>query len=81
MAEIDPVTGKLILSLCEYFEVEKEEIFGADNMYYTAKKLGRSPTPQEAIMHYIESGGAERFAEKYILRGRISNKEEVEEKK
>jgi len=76
MARVDPETGKLILSLCEYLELEEEEILGCDNMYYAAQALGHEPSKNEAALHYIEHGGAKVFAEKYILEGRICPKKE-----
>ncbi|MFA5870311.1 MAG: hypothetical protein WC842_00245 [Candidatus Paceibacterota bacterium] len=81
MARTDPETGKLVLSLAEYLELEKKEILGADNMYYASQKLGRTPTREEAAEHYVTHGGAKVFGEKYILEGRLKRSEKNEDKK
>jgi hypothetical protein len=81
MAGIDPETGKLILSLSEYLKIEEDEILGADNMYYAAQDLGRTPTREEAAIHYVTHKGADVFAEKYILEGRLKCSEKNEYKK
>lgn len=44
-----------------YISAEKEDILGEKNMYYTAKKLGRTPTEDEAAHHFVSNGGAEDF--------------------
>jgi hypothetical protein len=84
MARVDPETGKLILSLAEYWELEKKEILGCDNMYYASQKLGREPSREEATLHYVDNGGAEAFAQKYILEGRLcscdDSKKELDKK-
>jgi|GEM_PF-3262691 len=80
MAVIDPETGKLVLSLSEYLELEKKEILGADNMYYTFQELGRAPTREEAAIHYVTHKGADVFAEKYILEGRLKCSEKEQKK-
>jgi len=33
---------------------EYEEAVGAENRYYTSQSLGRSPTDEEALNHYIK---------------------------
>ncbi len=42
-----------------------EEALGPENRWYAGEKLGRSPTESEAILYYIENGGAESFSKRY----------------
>ncbi len=70
--------SKKPLSLKEYQEEQKKEILGPDNEWFTGEKLGHSPTDEEAAQHYVEHGGPESFAQKYLLKNRIETSEESE---
>ena len=48
--------------LQKFIQAEINTAMGNDNMYYTGEKLHHSPTPDEAMEYFVESGGAERFA-------------------
>lgn len=48
-----------------------EEVFGADNMYYTGQKLGRAPHPFEAARHYVRHGGREDFIRRWEEQHRL----------
>lgn len=81
MKKIDPDTGKLILSLHDYLDLEEEEILGDDNMYYAGLALGHSPSREEAAEYYVEHGGASEFEKKYILEGRVRKSQEKKDEK
>ena len=48
--------------LQKFVQAEINTALGNDNMYYTGEKLRHPPTPDEAMEHFVKSGGAERFA-------------------
>lgn len=73
--------GKTPLSLKEYEELQKNEILGSDNEYFTGQELHHSPTDEEAAKHYIEHGGPEHFAENHLLKARLKQAEESKEEK
>jgi hypothetical protein len=48
-----------------YIDAELEEIFSPTNRHYAREKLGREPTDEELVWHFINHGGAENFAKKH----------------
>lgn len=60
-----------VLSLEEYQRKQKEEALSDENKYFAGEKLGHSPNPDEAVLHYANNGGAEHFAETHILKTRV----------
>lgn len=76
------MADKIVLSLKEYLARQLAEILGPDNMWFAGEKLHRSPTRNEAAMHYIEQGGARHFAEIYApVKESASESARREEKK
>ena len=57
---------RIVLSQEEYMRRQIEEMFGETNMYYVREKLGREPTKEEVEWWYIEHGGPEDFATRYV---------------
>lgn len=48
-----------------FMQEQKEEIESDFNRHVTREKFGREPTPYELAMNYIETGGAQRYAERH----------------
>ena len=69
------------IPLREYLELEKEEMLSPENRWFAGEKLGHSPTDQEAEMYYIQNGGAEGFAKRYLLKDRMNKEKEKEDGK
>lgn len=46
----------------ERMQAQIREALSATNVWLAGEILGRSPTPEEAIMHYGHNGGPEDFA-------------------
>ncbi len=46
-------------------EAQIQEILGDDNMWYAGERLGHSPNPNEAAMHFVNHGGAADFAQRW----------------
>ncbi len=44
-----------------YIALQMEEMYSADNVYYTSQELGRTPTDNEIKQHYLDSGRPNRF--------------------
>lgn len=59
-------TGKEIVPFRQYINLQINEALGPENMWYTGEEVGHPPTPQEALRHYAEAGGAEHFAQTHI---------------
>jgi len=49
------------INLAEYNKAEIEEMLGPVNRYFAGLILGRDPTKDEAIWHYIRNGGPQDF--------------------
>ena len=58
--------GRVVLSQEEYMRRQIEEMFSAENKYFAWKKLGHEPTDKEVEWWYIEHGGPEDFAKRYV---------------
>ena len=69
---------KIALSREEYIVRQIKQALGADNKYYCWQQIGHSPDENEALLYYVESGGATHFAEQYIPEEAIET-ESVEE--
>lgn len=61
------------LTLFEYLQLEKNEILGSDNMWFTGVTIGHHPTPEEAARHYVENGGPENFQKRFGHLRKLSN--------
>jgi hypothetical protein len=59
---------RIIVPRTKYIELQIEEMLGGDNRHYTIENLclTRSPTVDEKIENYIDHGGADNFARRYI---------------
>jgi len=44
---------------------QQAEALGDDNMWFAGEKIGHEPSDEEAVRHYIESGGAKDYAERH----------------
>lgn len=61
-----------ILSLTEYEEMQIKEALSRENKELARRKLGHSPSDEEAVMFYADKGGPEEFRKRYghLLQGR-----------
>ena len=48
-----------------YMFLQRMEMLGPINMYFAGLTLGRRPTKDEAILHYIYNGGAKDFSRRW----------------
>lgn len=53
-----------VISLSERLARQVREALSDENLWFAGEKLGRRPSPEEALKHYIRNGGAQAFAEK-----------------
>lgn len=53
------------INLAEYNKAELEEMLGPVNRYFAGLMLGRDPTKDEAIWHYIRNGGPQDFRRRW----------------
>ena len=51
------------ISFEERRKKQEAEILSNDNRWYAGLAIGHDPTPEECAWHYVNSGGAKRFAE------------------
>jgi len=56
----------------EFLAAQKEDMVGEVNKWYAGEKLGHEPTPSEAALHYVTSGGAEKFRKNWEERKRAA---------
>jgi hypothetical protein len=63
--DVHSPTEEQINAQKKYHEMEIEEMLGSFNMYCSYLELGRKPDNNEAAMHYVLNGGAEKFHKKY----------------
>jgi hypothetical protein len=63
---------KPVLPLKVYAERQVEEMLGDVNLYYAGKELGRPPTKEDLEKWYVEHGGPENFAQRFINAGLVS---------
>lgn len=49
----------------QFMQEQRAEIESDFNRHVTREKFGREPTPYELAMNYIETGGAQRYAERH----------------
>ncbi|MCU0679445.1 MAG: hypothetical protein MUC28_03320 [Planctomycetes bacterium] len=59
--------GRIVLSRAEYIAKQKEAAQSGYNRWLAGEKMHKDPSPEEAMKHFIESGGAADFAEKYVM--------------
>ncbi len=59
--------SKKPIPLDEYLAKQKEIILSPENMWYAGERFGHKPNENEAVMHYIECGAAEKFAQDNIV--------------
>lgn len=53
------------VKLSGYIKAELEEMLGPVNRYFAGLALGRDPTNEEAVWHYIKSGGPQDFRRRW----------------
>lgn len=52
--------------MMEFLQKQTEEALKSpENAWFAGEKLGHSPSPNEAIMYFIQNGGAENFRRRW----------------
>ena len=61
--------GRIIVPRDEYIDLQIKEMLGEDNVYFTTMNLGldRFPTRDQLAENYVNKGGADNFARRYVL--------------
>lgn len=63
--KIKSPTDEQILNHQEYMCLQRKEMLGEINKYFAYVKMKRPVSDSEAIMYYIENGGAEDFFKRF----------------
>lgn len=59
--------SKKTITLDKYLAKQREIILSPENTWYAGERFGHEPNENEAVMHYIECGAAEKFAQEHIV--------------
>lgn len=71
---------RVVLSQEEYMRRQIEEMFSAENKRSAQEALGHEPTKKELEWWYIEHGGPENFAKRYVQEKVVKTAEKKEER-
>lgn len=64
------------LSSKDYKAAQLREALADDNRYYAGLKLGHQPSAEEAVLYYINNGGADDFRHRNLRHGNFISKED-----
>lgn len=59
--------SRTVLPRKEYLNRQVKEALGELNKYYAYLELGREPTEEEAVMHFLLCGGGEDFSRRFAI--------------